>query len=331
VAANRRKLLCVIATLLLTAGLWQLGSTVYGGNPQLWQAPEGPIVWVAEKHGTDGSVTVRIGSPRNAGNRIGDMITVNIVVIASRNVQVDLTQLEAGDFVLDGASSFELAEKPRISHFQQDGKDVWDITLSVRTWEVSETVAFTANIEYLVRNHEGDLVRHYVTTPELTIFTARSAGQDDSYDLGNSNEVEVPPAPLARTFIFIGCWMTLALLVWFGIKLLPQVRVRKPVPANQRAWQVFTATFADADEHGWKEDHFVAIARQLRSFLGVESQVFEELSETLADHPERKVVLRVFRLLDEALYAKRILTESERRQLETDLGWLVPKPAAAHE
>jgi hypothetical protein len=322
--AVRRKLVPVLVVLLSTAlvSIWL--STIYGGTTQLWKAPEGSINWSAEENNGD-PITVRIGTSRNAGYRIGDIIAIHVVVVADEGVPVDLSNLYQGNFIVNGNSDFELADPPQVSKLHQHGKTIYAIALDVRSWKVTDTIDFSVDIQYATRDKDGTESWTTIESPTETVQTTRSARKDDEFDQGNRGAVPLPSNPLGHTFVFLGVWLLLCMFVWSALRLFPRVRQLKPVSPNVKAWRVFDAVFADAQHSDWGEEHYIRISATLRQFMGVEAVALDEMSATLAEHPHADTAIRVFTLLEGALYAQRVLGSIERAQLQTDLETLVPR------
>lgn len=311
-------------------------STVYGGHPKLWKAPDGEIQWVAQETAADGNIIVRSGTSRHAGYRIGDIVPVSVVIVASKDVRVDFSNVLNGTLSDDAQPAFELAETPTVSHFEQNGKNVWRIDLAVRSWKVEPELDFHVDVQYGVNTKEG-WEWSTISSPTVTIQTTRSAQKDDEFDMGDARPRTAPANAFGRTLVFLGGWTLLCFVVFTGIKYGRRLhRKLTYVSPEEQSWHVFDDVFATARSTGWTEAHYIALSTQLRRYLHLEpltaSEVRALTPAELDKVPEESIdiLVRTFDLLEAALYAERQLNGVERAQLETDLETLVPrKPVTA--
>src|SRR5262249_41244745 len=86
----KTRLTAILAVVALLGGTWLWLSTTYGGQPQSWSAPSGNITWQQTDNTQDsGRVVIRVGTVRDYGFRIGDIVPVQVVVTVDAGVQID--------------------------------------------------------------------------------------------------------------------------------------------------------------------------------------------------------------------------------------------------
>jgi hypothetical protein len=243
---------------------------------------------------------------------------------------LDLGPLRSGTFSSSGEPVFELATQPKVEKLRQHGKDVYVISLDLRSWHIDPTLDFSVEIPYATRMKDGSLSWSSVYSPTLTVQTTRTAAKEDEFDPGNRNLVQGKPQTIAPVLKFTGTWIVIGLLAFLALHWLPKRRKERAACVNKRAWELFEHVFMDAHKNGWSVDHYSDIAGRLRLVMGVQSVDLHDLPTALAGRDEeyREAALRAFALLQDALYAKRELSGIERAQLETDLDVLVPRVVA---
>jgi hypothetical protein len=334
-----KRLMIVTAVLLALFLSYRWVSTEYTGQPHLWTAPSGTVQWMAQDKYDGGKIVVRVGTTRSAGNRIGDVIAMRVEMVTDRDVQLDLSTVVGGTLAAvqptgyyyyggapDNPPDFELVETPTVTSFDSKGKHVYQIDLLVRSWKVSDTIAFLFKFQW--RDQSASSFMNEETTPAATLETTRSAQKDDQFDLGNTNMQPAHRSPAADPVQWIGFSILLGLIGWLIFTMPARIWPFRQRSPEERAWSTFNDVFQHASDK-WTEAHYMAIATALRKYLaialpGLDTQPVEELRkrQDIADKP---AILAAFQMLDDAMYAQRALRAEERSELRAMLQTLVPQ------
>lgn len=291
--------------------------------PEEEPTPQNPV----QKGYEGGKLIVIVGADRHFGYRIGHRVALTVIVAHDDGVLVDFTAIEKGVLGLNG-SDFELVAPPVVRKLgKRQGKTVYRIDFSLRTFVVKPGVVFTADFlcaTELTDNKTPNWKR--VTTPDFVV--SRSATADNGENL---LEGDLEPAPyqvswftyplLLAGLSLILLWPTLLLMEW-----LQRVRPRRNIPANELAWATFDRVLSQGKSKGFTVKHYKQIAAALRSYLGVDAKTLEELKVSLKDHKDREQILSALAKFDSALYDRGVLTDAELEQLYAELEKLVPRP-----
>ena len=342
----RSKRLVIVTAVLLALFLsYRWVSTEYTGQPHLWTAPTGTVQWMAQDKYDGGKIVVRVGTTRSAGNRIGDVIAMRVEITTDRDVQLDLSTVVGGTLAAvqptgyyyyggapDTPPDFEVVETPQVTSFTSNGKRVYQIDLLVRSWKVSDTIAFLFKFQW--NDPSVGTSINEETTPTATLETTRSAQKDDQFDLGNTNMQPAHRSPAADPVQWIGFSILLGLIGWLIFTMPARIWPFRQRSPEEQAWSTFNDVFQHASNK-WSEAHYMAIATALRKYLaithpGLESQPMEELRnrQDIADKP---TITAALQMLDEAMYAQRALSAAERSELRAMLQTLVPQSAPTTE
>jgi hypothetical protein len=285
---------------------------------------------------------------RDYGYRIGDRMCVELTFIAAPNVAVNTDNLARGNFDPDNGSDLVVAGPAQVFPiFQQEGKLITVVRLSLRTWVTMKDprqVVFNSVFLYATKvTRDGNPDWKKAMTPNLVIQTSRTVG-DNSKDLDEGDKsLRQPPAsalvqPLAYTsnaiYGVVGAIIVIILLRFFWPTKTPR--------ENEVAWQVFTRILADSTPEGISYRHTVDLAGALRTYLKVPAVTDDtELEFALRTFFEpqgenryelARVGTEAFRILDKALYAHPenesdiALTPDRARELFAHIKRLVPRP-----
>ena len=338
---SSKRLMIATAVVLALFLSYRWVSNEYSGQPQLWTAPSGAVQWLAQDKYDGGKITVRVGTTRSAGNRIGDVIAMRVEVVAEEDVRLDLSTVLSGTLAsVQPAGSgyyyynagpppppdFELVQTPTVTSFTSNGKRVWQVDLLVRSWKVSDTITFLFKFQWA--DKFTNVSMNEETTPAATLETTRSAQKDDQFDTGNTNMQAAHRSPAADPVEWIGFSMLLGLIGWLIFTMPARFWPFRQRSPEEQAWETFNDVFRHASSK-WTEAHYMAIATALRKYLaiahpGLDSQPLEDLRgrQDIANKP---AILAAFQMLDDAMYAQRALSAAERSELRAMLVALVPQ------
>jgi hypothetical protein len=291
--------------------------------PEVEPIPQNPV----QKGYEGGKLIVIVGADRHFGYRIGHRVGLTVIVAADDGVLVDFTAIEKGVLGLNG-SDFELVSPPVVRKLgKRQGKTVYRIDLSLRTFVVKPGVVFTADFlcaTELTDNKTPNWKR--VTTPEFVVSRSNTADNGE-----NLLEGDLEPAPFQVSWFtyplllaglsLIMLWPTLLVMEW-----LQRVAPRRKIPANELAWTTFDRVLAEGKSKGFTVRHYKQIAAALRSYLGVDAKTLEEVKIALKDHKDLEQILSALAKFDSALYDRGVLTDAELNQLYAELEALVPRP-----
>lgn len=284
-----------------------------------------------------GRLLIVVGSPRNFGYRLGELIPVTVVISADTNVQVNLDSVRRKVLAAEG-SDFELAEAPSISEEVKNGKHVWRIDLLMRSWVIKPVLVLNIEFHYATEMLPNGRSPNWrpVTSPDFAIETSNTATEAAKELLPGDLEQKLSPKPeLVRPLQVAGYLLILALPAWLLLKLWQRVRPGRIYSTAELCWQEFDAIMSEAEkQNGISYEHLKRIDKALRSYLRIDSVPTSELAIPLEDFfalHDKKMELMTLAVsalskLERALYSKLPLTEAELATLAGELERIVPRP-----
>jgi hypothetical protein len=287
--------------------------------------PANPV----QKSCEDGKIRIMVGSPREFGNRIADVVSVRVLILADDSVVIDLASLKQGIIGFNG-NEFELARNNPITVRAQhkDGKTLYVIDLKLQTFVPKPGVVFNLDLRYATGLVPGSTTPDWkvLTTPDFVVTTSNTADNGEELLEGDLDKAGSPVPWLMWPLVSAGLFLV---LLWPGLKFvfwLNRIRPGRKVPANEIAWKVFDKVIPDALENGFSEKHYKQIASALRRYLGVEPNTRLEVLDRLKDHPQIETITSALSKCDRVLYAGVKLSEAENRELVAEIKKLVPRP-----
>jgi hypothetical protein len=343
----KKRVVAILLVAAAIAGGWLFLSARYSGQPPVWTTPSGATTWLAnDKTQDEGRIVVRVGSVRDHGYRVGDVVPVEVVIVTAPGVKIDpgsLTIIAASDpnagysgyyygggpygyggYGAPSSPDFELVSRPQVKDFWSNGKHVWEFHILVRSWMVNDRQWFAAQVNYM-DNHDGDSNWYQVTTPTVGFSLTHSAVKGDKFDPGDGRMRPAPMPPGVRLLSYSALAILLGLLAWLIFSWDPRLRLLlSRLSPEERAWRVFEAVWQDADKRGWQTAHYESIAAAVRRYLHIEALTLEQARKS--DLPDKEVVVRVLSVLEDPLYKRdREIYGFQRKDLYDDLGRLVPR------
>jgi hypothetical protein len=302
-------------------------------QPAADPAPVNP----ATKSLDSGRLMIVVGSPRNFGYRIGELIPVTIVISGDNNVRVNLEALQRG-FLTNDASDFEPAGKPVVTMEERNGKKIWRVQILVRSWVMKPVLVLNCDFHYAIELLPDGKTPNWkpVTTPDFVIETSNTATDAAKELLPGDMDFKESPKPALVKPLKIAGYVLLSLLpLWLLIKLWQRVRPARPLTTREQAWLEFDAVMDEAKaQGGLKYEHLQRIAGTLRSFLHIDavplSQVAIPLEQFFAIYDNRVEMMTIsvsaLSKLERALYSKMPLTHNEQIALMQEIERIVPRP-----
>lgn len=284
-----------------------------------------------------GRLMVAVGSTRNFGYHLGDLIPVTIVISADKNVMVNLESLKRKTLAVDG-SDFELAEAPSIIKEEKDGKSVYRVQLLLRSWVLKPVLVLNCDFHYATEMLPDGKTPNWkpVATPDFAVETSNTATEASKELLSGDMELKKSPSPMLVQPLKIGGWLLIsALPAWLLLALWRRVRPARPLTTAELAWVEFDRILDEAQsEGGISYEHLKQIAGTLRSYLRIEavptSEVAIPLEQffALQDNKMELMTITVSALakLERALYSKLALTDAELSTLMSEIERIVPRP-----
>ncbi len=321
--------LAALAMLVIAAA----AATLYLALPsnstprQLWAVDSTPLHTEAAGTFAGGRLAVAVSTPRSYGYRIGTPIYVEVLVAARPGVKVSFETLEAMVLTRQGGS-YELAAPPVISESTKGKVTVWKLAMTVRFW-VPNPEPFKAEFLYSDKDlAAGQPDWQYLQTPPVAF------GYSNTAPPGAQNIQHGPTGDLPYGFPLRG-WLLIALAILLG-SVTPGILIRMwwrrrhapRVPTEaERFWLTVDAIAGETIYSGWQGQHYKQVAAAFRKYLHAEPQTAEEMTWRLIGHPQLQAILLAEDTLDQTLYAQRLLSEDEHRQLLAELEQVIPRPA----
>lgn len=295
-------------------------------------APVNPAV----KSLDSGRLMIAVGSTRNFGYHIGELIPVTIVISADKNVMVNIEALKRKTLATDG-SDFELAEAPLVLKEEKDGKTVYRVQLLLRSWVIKPQLTLNCDFHYATELLPDGKTPNWkpVSTPDFVLETSNTATEAAKELLPGDMELKASPKPALATCFKYTSWVLMSLLpLWLALKLWNRVRPARPLTNAALVWIEFDRIMSEAEkEGGLKYGHLKELAGTLRAYLRIESvptsEVAIPLEQFFALH-ENKMELMTLAVsalskLERALFSKMTLTDSELQTLAYELERIVPR------
>lgn len=283
-----------------------------------------------------GRLMIVVGSTRNFGYHIGDLIPVTVVVSADKGVNVNLDALKRKTLAAEG-SDFELAEAPLVIVEEQGDKTIYRVQLLLRSWVIKPVLVLNCDFHYATELLPDGKTPNWrpVTTPDFVVETSNTATDASKQLLPGDMELKQSPKPALVTPLKIGGYLALSLLpAWLLLALWRRVRPARPLTTSELAWKEFDAVMAEAREAGkLSYEHIFRISGTLRSYLRIEtvptSEVAIPLEQFFAMHDNRmelmSLTVSALAKLERALYSKLPLTDSEELALMNEIERIIPR------
>ena len=284
-----------------------------------------------------GRLMIAVGSTRNFGYRIGDLIPVTVVVSADKNVRVNLEAIKRKTLSSEG-SDFELAEAPIVTTEERDGKTIYRIQLLLRSWVIKPVIVFNCDFHYAIDLLPDGKTPNWkpITTPDFVVENSNTATEAAKELMPGDMELKASPKPALVAPLKIGGFLALSLLpAWLLLQLWRRIRPARPKTTAELAWLEFDAVMEEAKaKGGLKYEHLFRISGTLRSYLRIEAVPVSEVAIpleqyfSLHDNKTEMLSLAISALskLERALYAKMDLTRQEQVTLMQEIERLVPRP-----
>lgn len=283
-----------------------------------------------------GRLMIVVGSPRNFGYRIGELIPVTIIISGDKNVQVNMEALQRG-FLSNDASDFEPAGKPVVTSEERNGKKIWRVQLLVRSWVMKPVLVFNCDFHYATELLPDGKTPNWkpLTTPDFVIETSNTATDAAKELMPGDMDLKASPKPALVQPLKTGGYVLLSLLpIWLLVKLWKRIRPARPLTTREQAWLEFDEVLDQAKQAGGlKYEHLQRIAGTLRSFLHIEavpvSEVALPLEQYFAVYDNRvemmTITVSALSKLERALYSKMPLTQQEQLTLMREIERIVPR------
>lgn len=281
-----------------------------------------------------GKLTVVVGTTRNFGWRIGDVIPVTVVMSAEDGVRINIDTLLRRVIAHEG-SDFKLVGSPRLVETRQGNRNILVIELNLRSWVIEPALSLELDFMYAVASLPGSKTPDWraAKTPELIITRSMTASElSAELDLGNMKAKTSPEPLLARPLLFAGwslvCLVPVSLLVGFLYRRLS----RKPLTPAQLARYKISRILRRARKTGLNQDRIRDLAAVLREYLQVETASADELNAHLQEffkQDENKELLvswatTALKTCDLVLFSKAELADSDKIELIKQIQAVVP-------
>lgn len=283
-----------------------------------------------------GRLMIVVGSTRNFGYRIGDLIPVTVVISADKNVNVNLEALKRKTLSTEG-SDFELAEAPVVVKEERDGKTVWRVQLLMRSWVPKPVLVFNCDFHYATDLLPDGKTPNWkpITSPDFVVETSNTATEAAKELMPGDLELKPSPKPAAVKPLQIGGYILLSLLpAWLLLQLWRRIRPARKLTTAEQAWVEFDQVMEEAKTTGGLTyNHLFRISGTLRSYLRIDavptSEVAIPLEQFFALDDNRvelmSVAVSALGKLERALYSKVPLTRQEQLVLLSEIEKLVPR------
>lgn len=294
----------------------------------------------------NGTIDIRVGSPRNYGFRTLDLISVTIIIESAPDYRFDYSSLRQKTLAFDGSDFYlfgEAADSVFISETTlPSGKVERRINVLLQSSVVDkDNLVFQLNLRYATKlGPDGKTPEWKVlVTPDFVI--SRSKTLDTSDELLESDmsyrpqRTPIPAYPLA----ILGFVLVFSVPAFFLVQHINRVRRRKVLPPKAAAWAVFEAVFKASKTGDGEGDYLFdkkachAIVVALRRYLAatnpmipVESATVLEIQDALAEHPAIVLILRILNLCEDAIYLNKEVTAAESKEIVEAIETLVPEP-----
>lgn len=338
----------IVAGLLLVLGVAGVGYSQDFGDweppTQSEPAPQNPV----QKQYADGNVIVVVNSPRHYGYRIGEVIPVEVVIVSTPGVSINIDNIMRG--ILDPTGSdFELVSQPVLTQSLQQGKNITAVKFQLRTWvtvnssgQPKNNIPFTATFLYATSQlPDGNPNWVPATTPEFIVTTSNTA-TDSSKDLliGDVEQKPYPHPTMVKPMRVAGGALLLIPLGWLMFLAYRRINPPRQIPANERAWIDFDRVLADSNGSDISYARTQQVAHALRAYLQIDSVPLADVKaalETFFAKDEKqfeltRVAMEALAILDRALYERPedettpVLSVKDARDLFARIDRIVPRP-----
>jgi hypothetical protein len=342
------KRIYVIAALLLLLGVAGVGYSQDFGDwdspTQEEPAPQNPV----QKQYADGKVIAVIHAPRHYGYHIGDPVSLELVIVVAEGVTINTDAIVKGILSPTG-SDFELVSAPVVTQWQQEGRFITSVKLTVRTWvtvdqsgKPKNNIPFNATFLYALDTlPDGKPNWVPAVSPDFIVTTSNTA-TDSSKDLimGDIEQKPYPKAKAVTPLRLAGGALLLIPLGWLMFVVYRRFNPPRTIPANERAWIALDRVLSESNDGGITYERTLQVAHTLRAYLQVDSVPLAEVEAALEtffakdskQYELARVAQEALAILDRVLYerpedeTKIALSPRDTRELFARIERVVPRP-----
>lgn len=293
-----------------------------------------------------GRIIVRVQNKRFYAYHVGDEIPISVQILVDDGVQLDFTSLKqqvlgfgGSDFQLIPVRVVSIASRP---YEHRPHSTLYGLELAVQTFVTKPSLVFNLDLKYAIDVPPGVKQPNWriLTTPDFVVTNTPvvTMSTDDELDEG-----DLQPADLRSSWVQ---WPLLVagacLIVWFGFARGLVIRWNKARPgrvltAEERAWNVFTKVFSDAEDYGEFSPQFLRnVDLALRIYLAhstgmrIESLSIKEISALMEDDARLATIVSALNKCESVIYARSDqpvkLSAAQIDELYQELTLLVPAP-----
>ncbi|CAN5532452.1 hypothetical protein BH10CYA1_BH10CYA1_17600 [soil metagenome] len=282
-----------------------------------------------------GNIEVEVSSSSRFGNRIGDVINVDVKITVDPEILLDFTSLSQGVLKLQAKSQLTLAlENPVtiVGPELKDGKNVYHIQVRVQNM-LPVPASFSLDLRYRIGSDSSGW--KVLTTPDYLLTNSITVDSGANMLDGDLSTVPVnQPWPL-KPLLF-------AVFLLIALPLANEIRIwairQRPgyVPtATEAAWRMLNPVLNNS-QPGFTIGHAQIIELALRRYLvqdypAMPSMTRQEVAARMAQDARSEKVIRVLSLCDHVLYQVNsegtliVIAGDDADELKTLLKQLIPE------
>ncbi len=263
-----------------------------------------------------GKITIEVSSASSFGNRIGDVIPVNVRIVADSSITIDFTSLMQGILSFRHPSQVKLAlEQPvtvNTDTASMAGKTVYLVQLRLQNF-LPIPVTFSMDLHYQV-NGQSAANRKMLTSPDFVLTNSLTA-DDGQYLLeGDLTEAPVRQPWAMRPLLIVALVLILAPVVYLLRRWYKRSRPSYIPSAVEAAWKVLTPVFAQC-KLGFSVNQVSLIEQAVRVYLkeeyvDIHSLTRQEIVKLMDADSRRESVGKILEICDQILYENRTTGES---------------------
>ncbi len=283
--------------------------------------------------GNNNDVILLAKSSKYFGYRIGDKVTINVYMMASKNYTFNFSNLKQGTINLYG-SEFKLLTKPAIIEIAQGKHVFYQITLKVQSFlaNTAAPLAFTATLPYAIADKTANTGYTYgvmLTTPVM-ISASNTFGYGTTTIPGSLKALPNPASLASILLIILGLIFILLTLIQTSLNYI-NAYVRKPKISSKEtlAWQTFNHYFKP--QSGFDIETARSISYTLRNYFNVLGMTGSEIAVSkLLASPDREFLVEALSILDGAIFGSFALPYDITQKVMHIAKIIIPNPDDFH-
>jgi len=284
--------------------------------------PENPAVKQCEH----GLVRIAIQSDRQFGYRIGEPVTVTILIFVAQSIVVDFTNLLEGDLLFSGRSDLALVGTPTVTQTTNGNWKLYRVEMNVRFSSPEPSHVLVVQARYATGYIEGTQLPNYrlLQTPQFVIGTSFTLDQGHQLLPGLSDAIS--PRTIWIGDLTANSGFILVVVALFCLSVLHFRRARNShvVSNEERAWRLMNKTFTESGSYD--AQYYSNVAAALRMYFGMEAKSSNEILAELNTRNDVSVIAHIFETCENILYGSTTLDVAAHQKIQAELRRIIHRP-----